>query len=222
MSAELTALEVLATDYRSLICRLSPISQAVLFYATNYLTARFNWVDHNNPTDEVTDTQWDTIQAYVDGLYFEVQRPMIGMIVPLMLASPPANILACDGSTYLRDDYPALYDALDPFFIIDADSFFVPDLRGRTVIGAGLGAGLTTRNVGDQGGEENHQLSVSELASHTHTIPFSVSLPAQAGVGFSADQTVPLVTQNTGSTGGDVAHNTMQPFYSLNYGVIAS
>jgi len=222
MSAELTALEDLASNFRTAWFRLSAISQAVLFYSTPYLTARFNWIDRTIPTDEITDAEWDTLQSYVDGLLYEAKIPMIGLIVPFVTQDPPPNVLPCDGSSYLRVDYPILYDVLDPFFITDADNFTVPDLRGRTVIGVGSGSGLTTRNVGDSGGEENHQLTTSELASHTHSIPLTTSLPAQAGVGFAGDVTVPVVTSSTGSTGGDVAHENMQPFYSLNYGILAS
>ncbi len=222
MSAELTALESLASNNTTAWFRLSAISQAVLFYATPYLTARFNWIDRTIPTDEITDAEWDTIQAYVDGLLFEAKQPMIGHVISFISQDPPPNVLPCDGASYLRVDFPELYAVLDPFFITDADNFTVPDLRGRTVIGVGSGAGLTTRNVGDAGGEETHQLSTSEIASHTHTIPLTVGLPAQAGVGFTGDQTVPFVTQNTGSTGGDSPHENMQPYFSLNYGVIAS
>ncbi len=236
MSAELTALEAIAADNITAWFNLSAVSQAVLFYATNYLTARNNWIDHSDPLDTVTDSEWDTIEKYVDNLLYEVKKPMIGLIVPFVTLDPPPNVLPCDGSTYLRVDYPNLYDVLDPFFIVDADHFNVPDLRGRTVIGVGSGSGLSNRNVGDSGGEETHTLITSEIPSHSHTdlghthsIPLVVGLPAQAGVGFSANQTVPVLTASTGigfasltNTGGDGSHENMQPFFSLNYGIMAS
>lgn len=221
MSAELTALQTLAADYRSGIYRLSPTSLAVLFYATRFWSARYNWKS-SDPLDVVTDADWDTIQSYVDGLLYEAKNPMIGLITAYMTADPPANVLACDGGSYLRDDYPALYAALDAFFIVDADHFTVPDLRGRTVIGAGIGSGLTTRAVGDTGGEEMHQLTESELASHSHTIPLTTTTLAVEPGEVAVVTPVPILTANTGSTGGDTSHNNMQPFYSLNYGVIAS
>lgn len=221
MSAELTALEALAANYRSGVYRLSPTSLAVLFYATGFWSQKYNWKS-SDPLDEITDADWDTIQAYVDGLLYEAKTPMIGMIIAFMTESPPANVLACDGSTYLRDDYPALYEALDAFFIVDADHFTVPDLRGRTVIGVGDGSGLTSRNTGDTGGEEAHQLTVGELASHSHSIELTTGVPGVAPGEVAFDVTVPLIPDATGNTGGDEAHNTMPPFYALNYGVIAS
>lgn len=221
MSAELDAIQALAANYRSGIYRLTPTSLAVLFYATPYLTARFNWLDKSVTGDSITDADWDTIQSYVDGLLFEVKTPMIGMIVAYMTESPPANVLACDGSTYLRVDFPELYEALDTFFIVDADHFSVPDLRGRTVIGAGDGSGLSSRAVGDAGGEEAHQLDESELAAHTHTIPLTATTLALEPGEVTVTTPIPILTANTGATGGDVAHNNMPPFYALNYGVIA-
>lgn len=220
MSQELDALEALAVNYRSGIYRLTPTSLAVLFYATKFWTTRFNWRSRD-PMDTVSDSDWDTIQAYVDGLLYEAKNPMIGLITPYITADPPANVLPCDGSEYLRDDYPALYAAIDSFFVVDADHFFVPDLRGRTVIGAGSGAGLTDRAVGAAGGEEAHVLSVGELAAHDHTIPLTATTLAVEPGEVTVLTPVPFFTSNTGSTGGDSAHNTMPPYYALNYGIIA-
>lgn len=222
MSAELTALESLAANFNSGIYRLSPISLAVLFYTTPYLTKRYNWIDRTVPLDTVTDADWDTISAYVDGLLYEVKNPMIGYIMPYMTESPPPNVLPCDGAIYLREDYPELYEVIASVFIVDSDSFTVPDLRGRTVIGAGDGSGLTSRNVGESFGEESHQLTVGELASHSHSIELTTGVPAVAPGEVVLDATVPLVPDATGNTGGDDPHNNMQPSYVLNYGVIAS
>jgi microcystin-dependent protein len=222
MSDQLVALEELADDNITAWFRLSAISQAVLFYATNYLTARKNWINFNNPEDEVTNEDWDIIQAYTDGLLYEAKNPMIGLIISYVTAEPAPNVLPCDGATYNRVDYPNLYDLLDSFFIIDGDTFKVPDLRGKTVIGSGDGGGsLTSRSIGDEGGEELHQLSESELASHSHSVhSHGTSTLDPAGIVLAS--TVSIFDGVTGSAGGDVPHNNMQPFYTLNYGIIAS
>jgi len=222
MSAELSALEALAADFSSGIYRLSPTSLAVLFYATPYLAGRYNWINRYLPGDTVTDVDWDTISQYVDSLLYEVKQPMIGYVMPYLTESPPPNVLACDGSVFLREDYPELYAVLDTAFIVDADHFQVPDLRGRTIIGAGQGSGLTDRSPGDASGEETHQLTESELASHVHSIELTTGVPGVAPGEVSFDVTVPILSDTTGSTGGDSPHNNMQPFTALNYGVIAS
>jgi microcystin-dependent protein len=88
---------------------------------------------------------------------------MIGDVVPVLRATLPPNKLWCDGSTYLRTDYPKLYAVLDSEFIVDADHFIVPDLRRRTVIGAD-----DDYPVNASGGEATHTLTSGEMPSHTH------------------------------------------------------
>lgn len=72
MSAELAALEVLAADYTGGFYRLSPISLAVLFYATKYWKAFSSWTS-TEPLDTVDQADWNTINEYVDGLLYEAK-----------------------------------------------------------------------------------------------------------------------------------------------------
>lgn len=97
---------------------------------------------------------------------------MLGAIVPVIIApaSLPAHLLPCDGSEYLREDYPALYALLDSAFIVDGDHFVTPDLRGITVIGAGLyNPGAINYTVNSLTGARRHTLTEAEMPSHTHT-----------------------------------------------------
>lgn len=144
---------------------------------------------------------------------------MTGEIIAYATTNPPAGTLACDGSTYLRTNYPLLYAALASPFISDSDHFVVPDLRGRTVIGIGTGAGLTARAMNASGGEETHQLSVAELASHTHTYFAPSVITVGTGpvlVPYLASQTASV----TGLAGSDTAHNNMEPFLALGYAIV--
>ena len=47
-----------------------------------------------------------------------------------------------------------------------------PDLRGRFILGAGKGSGLTDRNLNEKGGTEKHTLSESEIPNHKHNLSF--------------------------------------------------
>lgn len=167
-------------------------------------------------------TPEETAQYFLDMFetYTEGCPVTIGSIFAHACAIAPTGSLACDGASHLRVDYPDLYSVLATAFHTDADHFVTPDLRGRTVLGVGAGSGLTARALNDSGGEETHQLSVAELASHTHTY-FAPSV-IMVGTGpvlipYLASQ----VASVTGSAGSDTAHNNMEPFRALNYAIWA-
>lgn len=147
---------------------------------------------------------------------------MLGAIFPYAAATPPPGCLPCNGSLFLRVDYPQLWAVLDPAFKVDADTFRTPDLQGRSVIGAGAGGGLTARTVGEAGGAESVTLEVSQIPAHAHTSPAHTHIadphthttqphahaydPVLVGdldteaVGVpqpNAAQIVPLITENT-------------------------
>lgn len=125
--------------------------------------------------DGLTDNQttWLIEDMLTD--YFASDACMLGSVHPYATFDPPPHWLECDGSTYLKVDYPRLYAVLHPFFIIDADSFVVPDLRQRTVFGVDTPPEFS---IGWEGGAVEVALDVSELpvhahpgVAHTHTSP---------------------------------------------------
>lgn len=113
----------------------------------------------------------------LDGIVLPAANPQNLQPGDLVLsaAAVRAGCLICDGAPYNRATYAALYAALggasSPFGQGDGSTTFnVPDYRGRTILGAGAGPGLTTRNRGDKGGEETHTLTVAEVATHAHGV----------------------------------------------------
>lgn len=103
-------------------------------------------------------------------------------------------------------------------------TFTLPDLRGRTIIGAGTGAGLSLRALADKVGEENHLLTIAELPAHHHTrnatgVPeYNVTnLVPEAPGGWDGGPGGFHAVTNTGDTGGANAHQTMQPSLVLKY-----
>jgi microcystin-dependent protein len=94
-----------------------------------------------------------------------------GAIMSYAGSTAPTGWLLCDGSAVSRTTYAALFTAISTTYGAGDGSttFNLPDTRGRTVVGAGQGTGLSNRLVGAVGGEETHQLTIAELASHTHT-----------------------------------------------------
>jgi microcystin-dependent protein len=73
----------------------------------------------------------------------------------------PAGFLACDGASYLRADYPALFAAIGIIHgSVDGTHFNVPDIRERNCLGA---SGL--HSVGTTGGANTHY---HDLSNHVH------------------------------------------------------
>jgi len=227
----------IAANYLPRIVRLSP-EGLTLFLSTADLTAnRWDW--ENNDGTPLTDSEWDAIEADVDRAYKELMvNPMLGTIAPFITATPPDGMLECDGSIYLRTDYPDLYAALDTTFVMDADHFIVPDLRGRVMLGAGSGSGLSAYAVADNGGEETHVLVTAEIPAHSHAVtdlghshaegtaapnlttigpgaPEPTAIPAP---GVTAVATTGISIQNSG---GDGSHENRQPYTALRMGIWA-
>lgn len=161
---------------------------------------------------------------------------MVGEIIPYAGPnSPRSDWLLCNGASLLRADFPDLFNVVGTTYgAVDISHFNIPDLRGRTPIDYGLGPGLTNRPLGTYGGEEDHVLSVSELASHTHTDTGHTHLDNNAtstiingGLEAPAASAIPSVTStgsgnaNLTNTGGDSPHNNMQPFLAINYLIVA-
>lgn len=138
----------------------------------------------------------------------ESECSMIGQVALFATENLPSGWLPLDGSVYDRVDYPLLYAVIDPLFIIDADTFSVPDADDVVPLIEG-----TNHVLGDTGGEETHSLTADENGPHTHTIPYETcfpygTIPEVCAVGG-------LLTQNTGSSGLGTAHNNMQPFFTF-------
>jgi hypothetical protein len=88
---------------------------------------------------------------------------------------------------------------------------------GRALAISGAGSGLTSRSLGQTLGEETHVLTTSEMPSHTHTLNAYGNVPAiSANFATSSDVLRSSSGGPTNSTGGDGAHNNMQPTSFLN------
>lgn len=199
-----------------------------LMSALNEMTLDFNWTEQGDVgISFAVEASEIMLQSYI---FMDFNPIPIGLIHPYASPVIPDGYLLCDGATYATADYPELFSLLGYSFGGSGADFAVPNLVDRVIIGSS-----DTFAFGDTGGEIEHTLDVSEIPSHghsdtghAHSIPLVTSLPAQAGVGFAGNVTVPVITDSTGvsfanitNTGGGGAHNNMQPYMSLSYIIYA-
>lgn len=235
MSHTLEALLTQAIDNYPVTATISPEIVAVLFYALSQIEDPDTWLDlREDPLDEITDSDRDEIDELIAGANVAIITPEVGFIRPYITTNPPDNTIPCDGGTYNRENFPLLYAVLDPVFIVDADTFTTPDLRGAVLLGAGT-VGAREFNLGDVGGEYEHVLDESEMPSHTHTDTghsHSYQPPGGTVLGVvpgEAPLTLPNIipsftgssSANNANTGGGLAHNNMQPYGVVKYCVVA-
>jgi microcystin-dependent protein len=170
------------------------------------LTKRWNWEVFGEMTpDEMAQASVPMVEDFL-----ESDACMIGMMQPFIGNTPPANALICNGSVHQRADYPRFYDlaAADmPILIINETSFFVPDMRNYSLIGAG-----STFPHGSFGGSWERTLTVDQMPEHTHTSDphthgESTAVPAIINGGVEAPASA--ATPGAGTTGATAV--TIQP-----------
>ena len=150
----------------------------------------------------------------------------LGVPMPFCGLAAPACYDLCDGQTLAIADYPALYAAIgsafntapdangNPYAAPAAGYFRLPDLRGRFIVG--YNAADTDYNaLGKAGGEKLHALTEQELPPHRHSLFLQNSGTRFTGGGSASE--LNSGAGQTGSTGGNEAHENRPPYYTLNY-----
>ena len=109
----------------------------------------------------------------------------------------------------------------------------MPDLRGRSPLGQGTGAGLPPASVGQVGGTESVTLTGAQIAAHSHPLLASSATGSAAkpsattalanqpnadvSIYGTAAGNLTLAPSAIGSTGGSQPHENRQPFNTVNY-----
>lgn len=184
------------------------------------------WANDQFPLSEAEIDDLDNRLATAGG---QLMQSLVGLIMPCATAVVPPGTLLCDGSVYLRADYPNLYDALDAAFVIDSDTFRVPDMRDSFVMGASA-----TNAPGATGGSATITQTEAQMPTHTHTSPphaHSESAAAPTAVTVGLEVPVPAAVPAVSSTGltavsidaagGGQPMDIIPPFVALRYVMVA-
>lgn len=155
--------------------------------------------------------------------------PYIGEIRMFAGNFAPAGWAFCDGSIIPISENDTLFNLIGTTYGGDGqNTFALPDLRSRVPVHMGTGGG-SSYVIGQNGGEEQVTLTVSQIPAHNHT-PL-----CNSGLGSASDPTNGVWAQTTaapynttapsiamganaiGPTGGSQPHDNMVPFLVINF-----
>jgi microcystin-dependent protein len=115
----------------------------------------------------------------------------VGTVALFGGAFDPGGYLPADGRLLAISQYATLYNAIGTTYGGDGvNTFALPDLRGRTIVGAADGLALGTAF-----GQEQVFLTEDNLAAHDHTLPGG-GLTDLAGGGLPFDNAQPSLALN--------------------------
>lgn len=151
----------------------------------------------------------------------------------------PRDWSYCNGALLAISSNVALFSILGTTYGGDGKvTFGLPNLAGRSAVGAGQGPGLSYYDLGEKTGANSTILTLNNLPPHTHTAAGNIVIPAfsdegdsgtpannvlaakgsmyTSQAGDSTTKSTPLNIQ-VGVTGGSTPITITQPSLGMNY-----
>lgn len=145
----------------------------------------------------------------------------------------PRSWAFCDGQLLPIAQNTALFSLIGTTYGGDGrTTTALPNMQGRAPMHPGRGPGLTSRRLGEKVGIETVTLAEAQIPSHSHT----VKADSDRGATTNTPTTSTWLSRSTGGfawatpageiamestmvadTGGNQAHNNMQPFLTMNF-----
>lgn len=148
----------------------------------------------------------------------------------------PRGWAFCNGQLLPLSQNTALFSLLGTTYGGDGRSnFALPDLQGSAPMHPGQGPGLSLHDLGEKSGTETVTLLQSEIPTHTHSVGRSIAAAgdsltpvstiwaqvpsgrATLAIYHEAPPTGPMNVNAIGPTGGNLPHNNLQPYLTLNF-----
>ena len=151
-------------------------------------------------------------------------EPFLSEIRIMSFGFAPQGWALCNGQLLPINQNQALFSLLGTTYGGDGRvNFGLPNLQGRTPIHTGNG-----HTLGEVGGEQAHNLNISEIPTHTHLANASTAngstnfangnILAAAGNLYAAPNSLTTLNPTSiANVGGSQAHLNMQPFLTLTF-----
>ena len=155
-----------------------------------------------------------------------MSEPFLGELRLFAFNQAPMGWAQANGQFLPINQNQALFSLLGTTFGGNGQTTFaLPNLRGRVPIHFG-----PSQDLGEQGGEEVHTLTQSEMPMHIHVLSASSvnadninpggNMFAAFNGGYTpAANLVAIVPSTVSSVGGSQPHENRQPYLVLNYGI---
>jgi microcystin-dependent protein len=157
-----------------------------------------------------------------------MSEPFIGQITLFAGDFAPRGWAFCNGQLLPIAQNTALFSILGTTYGGNGQTTFaLPDLRGRVPVHPGQGPGLTDRQLGQNGGDEQVALQVDEIPAHAHRVNASTNarnstspqervLATGANI-YNSSPNTRMSGNMLRTTGGNQGHRNMQPWLGVNY-----
>jgi microcystin-dependent protein len=189
-------------------------SAVLILSVCNLLRREWFWFTSTSPYDE---DEYDEICAMIAQLESDIMTSAVGTVLPWAASDLPGWGLLCDGTVYLKVDYPELWDALGDDWEESGTEFVVPDLVDRVVVGSG-----SRYDLAEKGGEDEHAQTIAEMAPHRHSYLIPVSQVILQGELVPASvRAVGTVSPETGWAGLGNPMSLMQPYQAMKHVIVS-
>lgn len=104
-------------------------------------------------------------------------EPLLGTILALAFNFNPRGWLLCNGQLLSISQNSALYSLIGTYYGGDGvNTFAIPDLRGRSLVGQGQSPGLSNFLIGERSGTETITLTINNVPGHAHNLASGTSV----------------------------------------------
>jgi microcystin-dependent protein len=159
-------------------------------------------------------------------------NPFVAEIRIMPFNFAPTGWAFCNGQLMPISQNTALFSLLGTTYGGDGKSTFaLPNMQGNAPMQAGQGPGLSLRDLGETGGEQTVTLLQTEIPAHSHIAvadgvadtaspqnnTWGSALKGHGDLYAPASSLVQMSPLALSIAGGNLPHNNLQPFLTLNF-----